>query len=174
MLIIVFFAFFWLRSYLEYTMKFIVSASCATYYWTCDFEDDGEAEVCFAMRLAHVNHAGSIAMGSFCIGFVQTLNFIFMYWARKAQNLTPKNACIKLCVCCANCCIYMLENFVDHISINAFAYMVNTGENFCSSAYNGFLLNIKHGINFQMALQFATATISLLKWTVIGLNIIVF
>jgi len=126
MLIVLTIGFFWCRAFLEYTSKFIISSATATYYWSCDCEDedDGEAEVGFSIRIAHVNHTGSIALGAFVIGFVQTIDFLFMYFARKAENLTPKNACIKLTVCCASCIIKILEGFVDHISVGAFSYMV--------------------------------------------------
>jgi len=151
MLFILFFGFLWMRAFLEYTSKFILMGCAASYYWSSNAEEEGEAEVLYSIKIAHINHTGSIAFGSFIVGFVDVINTVFMYFARKAENWAPKNAAIKVVICCAECCIKVMDGFADHVNIDAFAYMANTGENYCSSAYNGFLLNVKHSLGFQFA-----------------------
>lgn len=116
MLIILFVGFIWMRAFLEYTSAFIVMSSCASYYWSSNAEEEGEAEVLYAIRIAHINHTGSIAFGSFIVGFVDVINFVFMYFARKAESWAPKNAAIKIVICCAECLIKIMDQFADHIN----------------------------------------------------------
>jgi len=52
--------------------------------------------------------------------------------------------------------------------------MANTGENYCSSAYNGFLLNVKHSLSFQFATGIARNLIALIRWAIIIINILTF
>jgi len=48
-----------------------------------------------------------------------------------------------------------LESIIEHLSKLAYAYMAVTGDSFCASAWNGFLLNLKHLAKFVFALDIA-------------------
>lgn len=48
--------------------------------------------------------------------------------------------------------------------------MVNTGDNFCTSAYNGFLLNVKNALEFAFANWVAKMFILVGKLTIVILN----
>jgi solute carrier family 44 (choline transporter-like protein), member 2/4/5 len=50
-----------------------------------------------------------------------------------------------------SCILACIEKICDYINESAFAYMAVTGDNFCTSAWNGFLLNIKHMLKFSFA-----------------------
>ena len=52
---------------------------------------------------------------------------------------------------CAACYITVLEKITDYINEAAYAYMAVSGEGFTRSAWNGFLLNIKHLLKFSWA-----------------------
>lgn len=164
------FALLWVQAFISYTSKFIVMAAAGTYYWNSNPEDEGEAEVLYAIRIAHINHTGSIAMGSFIIGFIRFVEIVFMYFARKAEAASGNNAAIKCIVCCAECLIKLFERIVDYINQAAYAYMVNTGDNFCTSAYNGFLLNVKNALMFAFANWVAKMFIFIGKVTIVVLN----
>lgn len=80
------FGLLWLLAYFDYTSRFIVMASAATYYFNSGpGKPDGEAELMWAIKVAHVNHAGSIAFGAFIIAVVQMIELIFMYLAKQAK-----------------------------------------------------------------------------------------
>lgn len=49
------------------------------------------------------------------------------------------------------CYINCLEKVTDYLNEAAYAYMAVAGESFISSAWNGFLLNIKHLLRFSFA-----------------------
>ena len=50
----------------------------------------------------------------------------------------------------------MFEKITDYINEAAFAYMAVSGESFCTSAWNGFLLHVKHLLKFKFANLIAT------------------
>lgn len=52
---------------------------------------------------------------------------------------------------CGMCYIECLEKVTDYINESAYAYMAVSGENFVKSAWNGFLLNVKHIMKFSFA-----------------------
>lgn len=52
---------------------------------------------------------------------------------------------------CAECILHCLEKICDYINASAYAYMAVTGDSFCTSAWNGFLLNVKHMLKFAFA-----------------------
>lgn len=89
-------------------------------------------------------------------------------------KVAPTNIGIKCCSVCASCIVLCFEQFVDHVNIDSYAYMANTGENFCSSAYNGMLINIKHSLTFQYATTCAKNILAICKWAIIFINIATF
>jgi len=52
---------------------------------------------------------------------------------------------------CAECYIACFERLCDYLNGQAFAYMAVSGDNFTTSAWNGFLLHIKHMMKFSFA-----------------------
>lgn len=62
------------------------------------------------------------------------------------------NAAAKVVACIANCLMSCLEAIVEHLTKMAYAYMAVSGESFCSSAWNGFILHLKHLAKFVFAL----------------------
>lgn len=167
------FGILWLLAYLDYTSRFIVMASAATYYFNSGAGStetdsdgqpvDGEAELMYAIKIAHLNHAGSIAFGSFIIAVVQMIELIFMYFAKQAKQAGGDNQAVKIIIACGECILKCIEKIVDYINSAAYAYMAVTGNNFCSSAWNGFLLNVKHCMEFAFANTLAKVFILLGK-----------
>jgi len=54
-------------------------------------------------------------------------------------------------VACGDCILGCIEKICDYINTAAFAYMAVSGDGFCGSAWNGFLLNVKHLLKFAFA-----------------------
>jgi len=48
-----------------------------------------------------------------------------------------------------------IENLVEYIAKTAYAYQAISGETFCKSAWNGFLLNLKYCAKFYFAITIA-------------------
>jgi len=75
---------------------------------------------------------------------------------------------------CADCILACIEKIVDYINNAAFAYMAITGKNFCSSAWDGMLLNTKWAASFSAAKFFATSLIFLGKLAITLANVFTF
>jgi choline transporter-like protein 2/4/5 len=63
----------------------------------------------------------------------------------------------------ASCILACIERICDYINDSAYAYMAVSGDNFCSAAWNGFLLNVKHMLKFTFANMIAKVFILLGK-----------
>lgn len=146
-----FFALLWLYAFVEYKTQFIIQVSAASYYFDSSASRDGEASVGKGFKFAYFNHMGSIAMGSFIIGAIRLVKFVFVYAARKAAAASGDNKMSQMALKCGTCYIQCLEKVTDYLNEAAFCYMAVSGENFAKSAWNGFLLNIKHLLQFSFS-----------------------
>jgi len=63
-----------------------------------------------------------------------------MYLARKAEEQAGDNIVVKCIVRCAECVLYMIERICDYINSSAYAYQAVSGDTFCTSAWNAFML----------------------------------
>mmetsp|Transcript_16434 Transcript_16434/g.27863 ORF Transcript_16434/g.27863 Transcript_16434/m.27863 type:complete len:96 (+) Transcript_16434:1317-1604(+) len=95
-----------------------------------------------------MSHAGSVALAAFFIGLIRVIKIIFYYIAKQAEKASGDNQAVKLVIACAGCMLNCIEKLCDYISQNGLAYMAVSGDSFCDSAWNGFLLNIKHLAKF--------------------------
>lgn len=126
------------------------------------------------VSIAYKNHVGSLALGSFIISVIQIIKFLFMKLAESAAAATGENPAARAMICCANCILNCIEKVCDYITTNAYAYMAVSGDGFCSSAWHGFLLNMKHGSKFFWALFLANVFMVVGKLCMVVVNCGVF
>jgi choline transporter-like protein 2/4/5 len=145
-----FFGILWITAVIDYTSRFIVIMGAVTYYFNNhrDSEDQKGASIMFGVKAAYINHHGSIAFAGFIIAVIRFIKYCFYYAAKKAEKVTGENPVAKCAVKCAMCILNCIEKIVDYINENALCYQAVTGEWFCPAAYNGFILNLKHGAEF--------------------------
>jgi hypothetical protein len=146
--------------------------SAATYYFNSDAANEGDAEVGTGVSWAFNYHAGSIAVGAFVIAVIRFIRIVFMYLAQQAEKASGDNQAVKIIVKIGACILACIEKICDYINESAYAYMAVTGENFCSSAWNGFLLNIKHMMAFSFANMIARVFILLGKVAITAANMV--
>lgn len=163
MFLFMLFGILWICAWLEYSSTFVVMVSATTYYFNSHAEQDGEAEVGLGFHFAFMCHAGSIAVGAFIIALIRFINLVFMYLAKQAEKQSGDNPGVKLVVAVGQCILKCLEKICDYMNDAAFAYMAVSGESFCTSAWNGFLLNVKHMLKFTFANMIAKVFILLGK-----------
>uniref|UniRef100_A0A7S3N2V9 Choline transporter-like protein n=1 Tax=Strombidium inclinatum TaxID=197538 RepID=A0A7S3N2V9_9SPIT len=161
------FGILWITAWLEYTSTFVVMVSASTYYFNSGPNNEGAAEVSEGFKMAYLYHCGSIACGAFVIAIIRFIRIVFYYLAKQAEKASGDNQAVKLIVSCANCILNCIEKFVDYINESAFAYMAVSGDSFCSSSWNGFLLNVKHLLKFQFANTIAKVFIFLGKIAIV-------
>jgi len=145
--------------------------SATTYYFDSNKKRDGKAEVGLGFKFTYMYHAGSLAFGSFIIALIQFIRIVFMYVAEQAKKQSGDNVAVRVIVGCAECLLRCLEKVCDYINKSAYAYMAVSGDSFCSSAWNGFLLNVKHVLKFGWANFLATMFILFGKIAVVVINI---
>lgn len=109
-------------------------------------------------------------MGSFIIALIQFIRIVFQTVAEKAREASGDNAAVKAIICCASCCLKCIEEVCDYISKLAYAYMAVSGEGFCTSAWNGFLLNMTFGMEFAWANTLAAMFVFMGKIFIVVLN----
>jgi len=148
-----FFGFLWITAWIEYTSRFIVIVGACTYYFNNHRDDPEEkpAEIMYGFKCAYLHHMGSIAFGAFIIALIRFIKIIFYYLAKKLEKSSGENAAVKAAVACAGCILNCIERICDYLNEAAFCYMAVTGDHFLKSAWNGFLLNLKHGLKFAFA-----------------------
>jgi hypothetical protein len=149
---------------------FIVMVSASTYYFNSDASNEGDAEVGTGFSWAFNYHAGSIAVGAFIIAVIRFIRIVFVYFAQQMEKASGENAAVKMIVKVAECVLACIEKVCDYINESAFAYMAVSGDNFCSAAWNGFLLNVKHILKFSFANMIAKIFILLGKVAIVAGN----
>lgn len=154
-----FFFIVWLLILIDDTKKYIAMVSAATYYFDSNAEKDGNASVMTGFRFAYMKNMGSLCFGSFIMAVVTIIKMIVDALAESA-SANPTNPAAKCIACCAQCCIRFIEACIEYLTKHAYAYMAVTGDSFCKSAWNGFLLNMKHCAKFYFAQTIAAAFIA--------------
>lgn len=139
MAVFMFFGILWVTAWLEYSSQFVIMVSASSYYFESNSEIDGEADVGMGFKFAFL-HTGSIAIGAFIIAIVRLIRVLFMYIAKQAEKQSGENAVVVGIVRCAACCLACIEKICDYLNESAYAYQAVTGDSFCNSAWNMFLL----------------------------------
>jgi len=168
---LMFFGLLWILAFLNAQQSFIVMVSGCSYYFDSSSEKEGNADVGTGVKMAWVNHAGSIAFGSFIIALVEFIRIVVMTITEQAVKASGNNPAVKCIACCANCVMDCIEKIVDYINKAAYAYMAVSGEGFCKSAWDGFLLNMKHALEFAWARVLAELFILAGKISLVAVNV---
>ena len=134
------FGLFWILEFMQAKTYFITMVAASSYYFDSHKDREGEADVSIGFKYAYMNHAGSLAFGSFIVALVQFIRAVFMTLAEQAERASGENPAVKAIVCCANCLLKCIEKICDYINKSAYAYMAVSGQGFCQSAWNAFLL----------------------------------
>jgi hypothetical protein len=143
-------AWLWIFSYLFDQITFITMSSAAQFYFTSTHNSTGSASVLSSVGLANFKHMGTIAFGS----GIHTLLVIFHILNEAGQNAAnnSNNATAKLVCCILRCCLDCLESALEYLTTLSYAMCGISGEAYCTAAWHGFILNLKHCVKFYMAI----------------------
>ena len=72
------------------------------------------------------------------------------------------------------CLISCIQSYIDYIDHIAIAFMAVSGDSFCTSAWNGFLINLKHCVKFYFAQDIGGFFIFMGVLFITGINTLVF
>lgn len=152
---------YWIATFIQHKTCLIVMIASSSYYFNSSAEKDGKSEVGLGFEFSYLKHAGSCAYGSLLISLITLLKYTILILAEKAYKATGDSPFTRCMVCCGGCVMKVLETACDYINKTAYSYMAVSGESFCSSAWCGFLLNMKHAAEFFWANVLARIFITL-------------
>jgi len=144
------FGYLWMNAFIIGVTQFIISASCALWYFSSTSDTAGSGSLIRGLYWVFRYHLGSIAMGAFLIALVQFIRIIFEYYKSQLDK-AKENKVVKILLCLTSYLLDCLERFIKFISKNAYIQIAITGKNFCSSAWNAFCLILKNAMRFGMA-----------------------
>ena len=150
MTIAMFFCIVWVLSFIREKTKFIYMISAAQFYFSSNANETGSAGVVSGMMIANFKHAGSIALGSLLHTIVFFLRIIVDAVVNAAESKSG-NVVVKIVGCLLKCFVSWLESLIEYLNITAYAFMAISGDHYCKSAWNGFILNLKHLVKFYFA-----------------------
>ena len=75
---------------------------------------------------------------------------------------------------CVNCILKCFKSYLNYLNSIAYANMAISGDKYCTSAFNGFILNLKHMGLFLRAQVIGRFLVSLGIFTVSALSTLVF
>lgn len=166
------FSYLWIVLYIKELNIFVLMASVSQFYFDSNATATGNPRVLVSMYWAHVTHTGSIALGSFIhTVLILTVYPLMKYADSLADSTNPGARAMGICLKCALKCV---EELVEYLNKVAYAYMAITGNKYCSSAWNGFLLNIKHICQFYLTIQLAEGFIKLGVFMIVLSNLAIF
>lgn len=171
MILFMTFSLLWVLVYLKESNVFVLMASVSTYYFDSDASNEGDANIMLSLKWCHQVHMGSIALGS----FVHTCILIIIWTLLAADQASSSgNPGARAVGACVKCCLKCVEDFLDYLNKIAYAYMAISGDRYCTSAYQAFLLNLKYTTQFYLANQMAAGFINLGIFLVLLFNLGVF
>ena len=163
------FGFLWIMAFIISCNEFVVIVSAITWYYSDKTvpDDDGipgDSDVSTGFWWSFRYHMGSLAFGSFLLACVWVIRIIFEYIGEKMIGATGNNGCTRCLVSCIRCCLDCFDRFIRYLNRNAFIYMALSGESFCSSALNAFILILKNAAKFAFVEGIADVFMFLAKF----------
>lgn len=159
----------WIVFWIQDKTGFICMVSASSYYFDSSKDKEGSASVMTGFHYAYFKHAGSLALGSLIHTFFTILRII-VEGVADATAKGDNNAVMKCLLSVVTCMVRCFENMVEYINKVAYAYMAVSGDSYCESAWNGFMLNLKHHAAFSFATTLAGMFIFLGKIFIACLN----
>ena len=144
--------------------------SATNYYFTSSAESEGSGDIMLGVRYAYLCNAGSLAFGSLVHAIVYMIRIIVDLLADYAKRESDGNPVIKCLACCAKCCVGCMSEIIEYVNKGAYAYMAISGDPYCKSAWNGYMINLKHTMEFLFANSLATMLVFFGKLMITCLN----
>ena len=147
------FMYLWVMAFCMAMNEFVIIVAGITWYYSDKEKEDldgipGDSDVSVGMWWSIRYHLGTLAAGSLIQAIVWAIRIIFEYVAKKMEGAEGGNGCTKCLVGCIRCCLDCFDRFIRYINRNAYIYCALTGESYCTSAINSFILILKNAAKF--------------------------
>jgi hypothetical protein len=160
----------WVCSFLREKARFVYMISASQFYFSSSADGTGSASVLNGMSIVTFKHSGSVALGSLLHTIVFILRVIVDVLTDAAQKKSGNNGLVVVVGCLLRCCVRWLEGVIEYLNATAYAFMSISGDPYCRSAWNGFLLNLKHLVKFYFANTLAKMIVFMGVLAIIGVN----
>lgn len=137
-------------------LAFVAMYASATYYWSSG--ESGSGKVMDGLSVGHKKHFGSIALGSLIHTIIKMMEAALD--SKEDDGNAVSNAI-------QGCCLACLDGVLEALNVLAFANMAISGDTYCKSAMNGFMLNLKHLGKFFLAESIGGFLISIAKFLIL-------
>jgi len=151
MTVAMFFCIIWILMFIREKTKFVYMISAAQFYFSSNANETGSASVVAGMAIANFKHSGSIALGSLLHTIVFILRIMVDALVDASESKAGRNGVVMCIGCLLKCFVSCLENLIEYLNTVAYAFMAISGDPYCKSAWNGFILNLKHLVKFYFA-----------------------
>jgi hypothetical protein len=141
------FVLLWVLFFLSNQLVFTTMVAASSYYFDSDATKEGVANVTLGFKWGYGPNFGSVALGS----LVQTIITILRELLEGAANSDSSEGAAGVIKCVALCLLRCIQGVVDYVNKLAFAQMAIAGEPYCTSAWNGFMVNLQHCAKFYFA-----------------------
>lgn len=108
---------------------------------------------------------GSLALGSFILGFIWIIRTPFEFMLRKFQK-TDANGVVRTFSIMTCCCCTICHKFVKYLDRNAYIQLALTGHNFCPSAMTAYTIALKSRGYFMQTNGLSALILVLCKLTI--------
>uniref|UniRef100_A0A7S3RN90 Choline transporter-like protein n=1 Tax=Strombidinopsis acuminata TaxID=141414 RepID=A0A7S3RN90_9SPIT len=162
------FGLIWTISFIISMNDYVIVVSAATWYFSkkSDGGWEGHSDIWRGFQWGFRYNLGSIAFGSLVIAFSAIIREIMEYIGEKLREATGENCCVRCMVNCCLCCVNCTDRFIRYLTENAYIYMALSGDGFCESALNSFLLMLKNSAKFSFVSSVSSTFMFLAKLSI--------
>jgi hypothetical protein len=122
-------------------------ATC-TWYFTSTQDSRGNFSLAQGFLWGIKWNHGSLAFGAFILAVVWIIRVLFEMLDKQAKKLKDSSAVARCVLACTRCCLDCFHRFIKFVNENAYIQVALTGENFCTSAMQAFVLALKNAASF--------------------------
>lgn len=138
------FMYFWYMEFIQALFSFSILCGVCTWYFTSSQDSRGSFSLRQGFWWALRYNFGSIAFGSFLLAVVWMIRIAFEYIDHQVKKLKKASSVASCVSACCRCCIDCFHRFIKFLNDNAYTQIALTGDSFCMSAMQAFILALKN------------------------------
>ena len=142
---------FYITAIIQAIAQFVYASSACIWYFTFEKQTENHP-IAKSFTRAFRYHFGSLVFGATIIAIIRFLMFFVEYIKKQMEKSMGKTQgkCFKCIFCCIECCLACCNKFMEYVNKHAYIQIALKGDNFCTSAFEGFGLIIRNLGRFSM------------------------
>lgn len=134
--------------FLQALFNYVMIVAVCTWYFSSSNDTSGNFSLWTGFKWSLTYNLGSLALGSLVLAIIWIFRVIFEYIDNKLSGAKEQSSVIQYVSMCCRCFLDCFHRFIKFLNTNAYIQIALTGENFCPSAMNAFVLALKHTGSF--------------------------